>query len=140
MTESRRAPTHRRVLLGHLVSIAAIAAIAFGVALVAEALATREFGVFLFGAGVTVGCLGLSHSHSLRCATATLDPASKPGRDLHILPWVLVAGVAAAVYFGWTTVPGSPLARSAVVVAAVAIVWSVLRGGRAVRRIGTIRT
>jgi len=139
MTVSSRAPTHRRILLGHLVSIAVIVAIALGVALVAEALSTREFGVFLFGAGVTVGCLGLSHSHSLRCATATLDPGSKPGRDLHVLQWLLIAGVAVALYFARDAVPGSPLAKGAVAVAAVAVVWAVLRGGRAVRRIGTIR-
>lgn len=137
MDATRNGPTHRRLLIGLLFSVMAIVALAVAVMLLVAEFSTREFAVFLFGAGSLVGCLGLAHSHALKCARILPDPTSKPGAELWIVPLGIVAGVAGLLFWLADAIPGTPLARGSVAAASFGVVWALLRGGRAIQRIGS---
>ncbi len=137
LDETKAGSTHRRLLIGYLTSVAAMMAVAFAVMLVTDAFSTTEFALFLFGAGALVGCLGLSHSHALKCANIRLDPASRPGRELWIVPPVVVAGLATLLYFRADSIPDTRLATASVAAAVVGVTWAVVRGCTVIHRIGS---
>ena len=83
-----------------------------------------------------LACLGLSHSHALKCAQMRLDPASKPGAELWIAPLAVVAGLAALLFLRADWIPDTALARASAAASAIGISWAVLRGARSIRRIG----
>jgi hypothetical protein len=140
MDATSNGPTHRRLLIGHLFSVAAIIALAVAIMLLVAEFSTREFAVFLFGAGSLVGCLGLAHSHALKCAHIQLDPGSKPGAELWIVPIGIVAGLAGLLFWRADAIPDTPLASGSVAAATFGVAWAVLRGGRAIQRIGSTRS
>jgi hypothetical protein len=131
-----RSWTHRRLLLGYLGTLAVTLAAFAGIAVVLDALISREFAAYVGGIGSLVAWIGIPQGYARFCRAARVAPGSRPGAALRVVP------VVAAIVPVWLLVvvareyPSPSFVTLVLAASGIGLFWAVLSGCRAIARAG----